>query len=62
MAGDKTAGQLSYEAYREGSGNPALPEWHALAPEIRSAWEGRARAALRDEPVRAEWNQGTEYR
>lgn len=59
---EKSAGQLNYEAYRDRAGDPHLPPWESLAPEIRAAWDGRADEVLRADVTRAEWNQGTEYR
>lgn len=66
-ADGRSRGQRNYEGYRRKAGGvslvsgDSLPEWDALAPDVRSAWEAGAEEVLtsRDRP----WDDGaTEYR
>jgi hypothetical protein len=49
--GEKTSGQVAYEAYAEHTGwkslatGDALPAWADLQPEIKEAWEKAGYAA-----------------
>ncbi len=49
----KTRAQIAYEAYFEAAGGKSLatgqplPQWDALSPEIRAAWEAAAVAVMK---------------
>lgn len=65
-ADGRSRGQRNYEGYRRKAGGASLvsgallPEWDALLPDVRAAWEAGAEEVItsREKP----WDGPVEYR